>query len=88
MLKVYIDDIIFGSTNEDLYEDFTKLMQGEFEICMMNELTSSLKLQIKTNRKGDPHWPTLVHKKTLIEDWHEEGMSITPSCRIWKGWAM
>ena len=30
LLKVYIDDIIFGSTNEDLYADFTKLMQGEF----------------------------------------------------------
>ena len=23
LLKVYIDDIIFGSTNEELYEDFT-----------------------------------------------------------------
>ncbi len=55
LLKVYIDDIILGSTNGDLYEDFTKLMQGEFEICMMNELTFSLELQIKTNKKGDLH---------------------------------
>ena len=55
LLKAYIDGIIFGSTNEDLYGDFTKLMQGEFEICMMNELTFSLELQIKTNKKGDLH---------------------------------
>ena len=31
LVQVYVDDIIFGATNEMLCEDFSKLMQAEFE---------------------------------------------------------
>ena len=30
IVQIYVDDIIFGSTNEALCKDFTNLMQGEF----------------------------------------------------------
>jgi len=45
--KVYVDDIIFGSANEILCEQFVKAMQGEFEMSMMRELNYFLGLQIK-----------------------------------------
>ncbi|KAK8623109.1 hypothetical protein V6N13_118002 [Hibiscus sabdariffa] len=38
VVQIYVDDIIFGSTNELLCQDFAKLMQGEFEMSMMGEL--------------------------------------------------
>jgi len=47
LVQVYVDDIIFGSTNEILCEQFVKAMQGEFEMSMMGELNYFLCLQIK-----------------------------------------
>ncbi|GJT43861.1 putative ribonuclease H-like domain-containing protein [Tanacetum coccineum] len=37
--KVYVDDIIFGSTNKAWCEEFEVLMQGEFEMSAMGEMS-------------------------------------------------
>ena len=50
--QVYIDDIIFGSTKDKLAHSFSKLMQGEFEISMIGELTHFLSLQIRQQDLG------------------------------------
>ncbi|WP_374695567.1 reverse transcriptase domain-containing protein [Areca yellow leaf disease phytoplasma] len=47
VVQIYVDDIIFGATNEILCQEFAKLMQGEFEMSMMGELNFFLGLQIK-----------------------------------------
>ena len=47
MFKSIIDDIIFSATNHCLCEEFSKLMQGEFEMSIMGELKFFLELQIK-----------------------------------------
>ena len=47
-----MDDIIFGATNDSLCEDFSKLMQVEFEMSMMEELKFFLGLQIKQIDEG------------------------------------
>jgi Reverse transcriptase (RNA-dependent DNA polymerase) len=47
LVQVYVDDIIFGSTNSVLTEEFSSLMGSEFEMSMMGELTFFLGLQIK-----------------------------------------
>ena len=52
LVQVYVDDIIFGSTNEILCEDFSKLMQTVFEMSMIRELKFFLGLQIKQRPKG------------------------------------
>nr|KYP56546.1 hypothetical protein KK1_002787 [Cajanus cajan] len=49
---VYVDDIIFGSTNTSLCEEFVSSMQGEFDMSMMGELSFFLRLQIKQMKKG------------------------------------
>ena len=41
---IYVDNIIFGATNQSLCEHFAKEMQNEFEISMMGELTFFLDL--------------------------------------------
>jgi len=38
VVQIYVDDIIFGSTNASLFKEFSKLMQDEFEMSMMGEL--------------------------------------------------
>jgi hypothetical protein len=47
VLQIYVDDIIFGSTNQDFYEEFRKMMANEFEMSMIGELSYFLGLQIK-----------------------------------------
>nr|GEX52119.1 hypothetical protein [Tanacetum cinerariifolium] len=37
--KVYVDDIIFRSTNKDLCKAFEMLMKDKFQMCSMGELT-------------------------------------------------
>jgi len=52
LVQVYVYDIIFGSTNEILCEQFVKAMQGEYEMSMMGELNYFLGLQIKPFQHG------------------------------------
>ena len=47
LVQIYVDDIIFGSTNPKLSKDFGNLMSSEFEMSMMGELNFFLGLQIK-----------------------------------------
>jgi len=51
-VQVYVDDIIFWSTNESMVREFSKQMQGEFEMSLMGELTFFLGLQIKQAKEG------------------------------------
>ena len=44
--QVYVDDIIFGLTKDELAHNFSKLIQAEFEMSMIGELTHFLGLQI------------------------------------------
>jgi len=47
-----VDDIIFGSNNNSMCEEFVAAMQGEFEMSMMGELTYFLGLQVKQLKHG------------------------------------
>jgi hypothetical protein len=38
MCQIYVDDIIFGSTNHDFCEEFSRIMTKRFEMSMMGEL--------------------------------------------------
>ena len=44
--QVYVDDIIFESTKDELAHEFSKFMQADFEIRMIGELNYFLGLQI------------------------------------------
>nr|GEY32189.1 hypothetical protein [Tanacetum cinerariifolium] len=46
LVQIYVDDIIFGSTNPNLSKRFEKLMHSKFEMFMMGELKFFLGIQI------------------------------------------
>ncbi|GJX29144.1 putative ribonuclease H-like domain-containing protein [Tanacetum coccineum] len=48
----YVDDIIFGSTKSSMVKDFEDLMQKEFKMSSMGELTFFLRLQVKQTTTG------------------------------------
>jgi hypothetical protein len=45
--QIYVDDIIFGSTNKSSCEEFSRIMIQKFEKSMMGELKYFLGFQIK-----------------------------------------
>ena len=45
--QMYVDDIVFGSTNHTFCEEFSRIMMKRFEMSMMGELKFFLGFQIK-----------------------------------------
>ncbi|GJZ93228.1 retrovirus-related pol polyprotein from transposon TNT 1-94 [Tanacetum coccineum] len=52
IVQIYVDDIIFGSTCQDMCDEFSKIMHDEFEMSMMGELNFFFELQIKQMEDG------------------------------------
>ncbi|GJW10114.1 retrovirus-related pol polyprotein from transposon TNT 1-94 [Tanacetum coccineum] len=52
LVQIYVDDIIFGSTNPKLSKKFEKLMHIKFEMSMMGELKFFLEIQIHQSPRG------------------------------------
>ena len=52
LVQIYVDDIIFGATQDSLCEEFVAAMKGEFEMSTMGELSFFLGLQVKQTKDG------------------------------------
>jgi len=72
VVQIYVDDIIFGSTNASLCNEFSKLIQDEFEMSMMRELKFFLGIQINQSRDGvyvhQTKYTNELLKKFKLED--------------------
>nr|GEX61067.1 retrovirus-related Pol polyprotein from transposon TNT 1-94 [Tanacetum cinerariifolium] len=72
LVQIYIDDIIFGSTNKDLCKAFEKLMKNKFQMSSIGELTFFLGLQVKQKPDGifisqDKYVPEILRKVGLTD---------------------
>ena len=63
IVQIYVDDIIFGTTNVSLCEEFAKSMHYEFEMSIMGELNFFLDLQIKQLKEG-----TFINQAKYVRD--------------------
>jgi hypothetical protein len=61
--QIYVDDIIFGSTNKSTCEEFSRIMIQKFEMSMMGELRYFLGFQIKQLQEG-----TFISQTKYIQD--------------------
>jgi hypothetical protein len=61
--QIYVDDIIFGSINQDFCEEFGDMMYREFKISMIGELSFFLDLQVKQTKYG-----TLIYQNKYVND--------------------
>jgi hypothetical protein len=52
LCQIYVDDIIFNSTNKSFCDEFNKIMTDRFEMSMMRELKYFLGFQIKQLEDG------------------------------------
>ncbi|GKB65863.1 retrovirus-related pol polyprotein from transposon TNT 1-94 [Tanacetum coccineum] len=67
LVQIYVDDIIFGSTNPKLSKRFRKLMHSKFDMFMMGELKFFLRIQIHQSPRGifinQAKYAQEIHKK-------------------------
>jgi hypothetical protein len=61
--QIYVDDIIFGSTNKSSCKEFSRIMIQKFEMSMMGELKYFLGFQIKKLQEG-----TFICQTKYIQD--------------------
>ncbi|GKC15109.1 putative ribonuclease H-like domain-containing protein [Tanacetum coccineum] len=52
LVQVYVDDIIFGSTRNEICTEFEKMMHKKFQMSSMGELTFFLGLQVTQKDDG------------------------------------
>ncbi|GJX93855.1 retrovirus-related pol polyprotein from transposon TNT 1-94 [Tanacetum coccineum] len=52
IVQIYVNDIIFESTCQEMCDDFAKIMHDEFEMSIIGELNIFLRLQIKELEDG------------------------------------
>ncbi|CAM8999605.1 unnamed protein product [Rhodiola kirilowii] len=75
-VQVYVDDIIFGSTNPKLVKKFIDLMSSEFEMSMVSELKYFLGLQVAQGEDG-----TRIHQQKYVKEIRKKfGMEAAKTC--------
>jgi len=79
VVQIYVDDIIFGSTNASLCKEFSKLMQDEFEMSMTRELKFFLGIQVNQS-KDEVYVHQTKYTKELLKKFKLEAckVMITP----------
>jgi hypothetical protein len=86
IVQIYVDDIIFCSTNENLCKEFSKTMQDEFVMSMMGELKFLLGLQIKQTKEGiflnQSKYVINLLKRFGLENAKAYGTPMSPSTKL------
>ncbi|KAI3716898.1 hypothetical protein L1987_68116 [Smallanthus sonchifolius] len=63
MVQIYVDDIIFGSTNPRLCIEFEEVMRSKFEMSSMGEMKFFLGLQVDQSESG-----ILIHQEKYVKE--------------------
>jgi hypothetical protein len=63
LVQIYVDDIIFGGSSHSLVSRFQEMMESEFQMSMMGELTFFLGIQVKQTKQD-----TFVHQVKYTKD--------------------
>nr|GEV37471.1 uncharacterized mitochondrial protein AtMg00810-like [Tanacetum cinerariifolium] len=74
LVQIYVDDIIFASTNTALCNEFANLMTTKFKMSIMGQMSFFLGLQISQSPRDTP----MVEKNKLDEDLQGTPVDATP----------
>ena len=86
IVEIYVDDIIFGSDNDELRKQFAQSMQNEFEMSMLSELNFFFGLQISKSDKGifisQPQYINEMLKQFQMYDCKLVGTPMVTGCKL------
>jgi hypothetical protein len=63
LVQIYMDDIIFAGSSHTLVSGFQKMMEMEFQMSLMGELTFFLGIQVKQTKQD-----TFIHQAKYTKD--------------------
>jgi hypothetical protein len=63
LVQIYVDDIIFDGSSHTLVSIFQEMMENEFQMFMMGELTFFLGIQVKQTKEG-----IFIHQVKYMKD--------------------
>jgi hypothetical protein len=63
LVQIYVDDIIFGGSSYTLMSRFQEMMENEFQMSMMGELTFFFGIQVKQTKQD-----TFVYQAKYTKD--------------------
>jgi hypothetical protein len=63
LVQIYVDGIIFAGSSHSLVSRFQEMMESEFQMSIMGELTFFLGIQVKQTKQG-----TFVHQAKYTKD--------------------
>jgi hypothetical protein len=63
LVQIYVDNIIFGGSSHTLVFRFQEMMENEFQMSMMGELTFFLGIQVKQMKEG-----IFIHQAKYTKD--------------------
>jgi hypothetical protein len=63
LVQIYVDNIIFGASSHTLVSRFQEMMESEFQMSMMRELTFFLGIQVKQTKQC-----TFMHQAKYTKD--------------------
>jgi hypothetical protein len=63
LIHIYVDNIIFCGSSHMLVSGFQEIMEKEFQMSMMGELTFFLDIQVKQKKQG-----TFIHQAKYTKD--------------------
>jgi len=88
IVEIYVDDIIFGSDDDNLSKQFVECIQNEFEMSIIREMKFFLGLQIIQSDKGIFISQTkYIHemlKKFQMQDCKQVGTPMIIGCKLSK----
>jgi hypothetical protein len=70
--QIYVDDIIFGCTNNSSCEEFSRIMIQKFEMSMMGGVEVFPWIPNQATPRGHLHQPNKVHSRHSQKVWNEE----------------
>ena len=86
IIEVYVDDIIFGSDDDRLSQQFAKDMQSKFEMSLLGELKCFLGLHISQLNNGifisQSKYIKEMLKKFGMEDCKPVSTPMTTGCKL------
>jgi hypothetical protein len=63
LIQIYVDDIIFGGSSHTIVSSFQEMMENEFQMSMMGEITFFLGIQVKQMKQG-----IFIHQAKYTKD--------------------
>ncbi|GKF53951.1 retrovirus-related pol polyprotein from transposon TNT 1-94 [Tanacetum coccineum] len=86
LVQIYVDDIIFRSTNPKYSKRFEKLMHSRFEMSLMGEMKFFLGLQIHQSPKGifinQAKYALEILKKHNMDNCHSIGTPLASKPKL------